>query len=550
MTTGPSGKRDPALRVVSDQAQASARAVVARSDGRPHIEIGSGPETIRALAKEIGEGSALPDTYVADGRVVHVEAVSGTTVGHAVDEDSPLPMAAAEVTPARLAALLAEHTFTFATRKAAKGDLEEQEVTPTAAQLQAVLARRTWPGLKPLLGIVGAPILRRDGTLLQDNGYDPATGLYLASKVKIERVPDRPTPGQTEASRAFLLDQFLHDFPWVGDADRANYVALMLTPIIRPHLRCLTPFGLLTATTPSSGKTILTAGLGLIYGQRIMPWTDNDEELRKAITSVLADQAGVVVFDNLAEGSVVDSPILALLLTVPTWSDRLLGRNKAVVVPNDRLWLATGNNLQVGGDMASRTVLVRLDPNCPSPETRTGFALPKLDEWITNPGNQATLLHHLLVLVADWVAAGAPRDRSRVMRQFSAWAEALGGFLDHHQIAGFLGNVSDVKAADEGESLWGAFLRQWRVLNPDQPTGVPKLTAAEIRASAEPVIPGGPEPWEGTFPTTRAGRLPSSIALGRMLNGQKGRWRGDYVLRAELNDDNRSRYWVETGGAK
>jgi hypothetical protein len=35
----------------------------------------------------------------------------------------------------------------------------------------------------------------------------------------------------------------------------------------------------------------------------------------------------------------------------------------AFTFPNDRLWLATGNNLRTGGDMASRAVWVRLNPD-------------------------------------------------------------------------------------------------------------------------------------------------------------------------------------------
>jgi hypothetical protein len=100
----------------------------------------------------------------------------------------------------------------------------------------------------------------------------------------------------------------------------------------------------------ASGKTILTAGPGMLYGQRVLPWAYGEEELRKSITAVLTEQVGVVIWDNLAEGTVIDSPILALLVTGGMWSDRPLGTTRNVATVNDRLWMATGNNLQVGGD--------------------------------------------------------------------------------------------------------------------------------------------------------------------------------------------------------
>ena len=189
----------------------------------------------------------------------------------------------------------------------------------------------------------------------------------------------------------------------------ANYLGLLVTPILRSYLRTLIPFGVVTSTMPGSGKTILTCGLGMLYGQRVLTWTNSDEELRKAITSVLADPVGTIIFDNLAEGTVIDSPVLARLITDRTWADRLLGGNKTAAFANDRVWTATGNNLRLGGDMRTRSVLVGLNPDMPRPEERTGFQIPHLDQWILAPANQRQVLWHLLVLVADWTRSGAPR---------------------------------------------------------------------------------------------------------------------------------------------
>ena len=164
----------------------------------------------------------------------------------------------------------------------------------------------------------------------------------------------------------------------------------------------------------------------MLYGQRVLTWTHSDEELRKAITSVLADPVGTIIFDNLAEGTVIDSPVLARLITDRTWADRLLGGNKTAAFANDRVWTATGNNLRLGGDMRTRSVLVGLNPDMPRPEERTGFQIPDLDQWILVPANQRQVLWHLLVLVADWTRNGAPRRSGLTMRQFTPWAEAVG----------------------------------------------------------------------------------------------------------------------------
>ncbi|WP_410815505.1 hypothetical protein [Micromonospora sp. 050-3] len=511
------------------------------------LQIGSGPETIRVLKAALVDG-LLPDTYVSAGALVHMEAVSGG-LATAADEDSPLPVSASMVNPAGLAGLLAEHAYVYRlkTRKSDTGDPEvyEDEVTPPRDILSSVLAGKTWPGVPPLRGIIGAPVLRRDGTLLQQPGYDPATGLYLASKVALPPVPDQPTPEQVDEARTFLLGRFLRDFPWASAADRANYVALLATPILRHFTRSLTPFALIDATMPSSGKTILTAGPGMLYGQRVMTWAYSDEELRKSITAVLAEQVGVVIWDNLAEGTVIDSAVLAQLVTSGVWSDRQLGASRNVATVNDRLWMATGNNLQVGGDMASRTVRVRLDPDMPRPELRDqrGFGIPHLDQWITDPANQLTVLWHLLVLVLDWTRRGAPRVSGLSMRQFTPWAQALGGFLAHHGIDGFLTNAADIREIDEDETRWRAFLTCWHDRH-----GGRAMTAAELRQDGEPMHLGSDahDPWDGQFITTHNGRLPNPLQLGRLLTGQAGRWRGEHVVRAGRNDrGDRSVFWVE-----
>jgi hypothetical protein len=417
------------------------------------------------------------------------------------------------------------------------------ELTPSPSLLSAALAPKEWPNLRPLAGIVGAPVLRRDGTLLQRPGYDPATGLYLASKVPLDVVPAAPSAKQVAEARKFILDRFLGDFPWAGKADKANYVALQVTPILQRYLRTLTPFGLVTATMPGSGKTILTCGLGMLYGQRVLTWTHSDEELRKSITSVLADPAGTIIFDNLAEGSVIDSAVLAQLITSPTWADRLLGKNSTAAFANDRVWTATGNNLRLGGDMRTRSVLIGLDPDMPNPENRTGFQIPNLDQWILDPANQRQVLWHLLILVVAWTRDGAPREKGITMRQFTPWAEALGGLLEYHGITGFLTNVETVRDIDEEEAAWTAFFAQWRGIFGNRwcPTN-------EVRISAD-FLQDGTDRWNGLFLVDPRGRTPNTVALGKLLTGQIGHWRGSYVLRGERDSHTKNRVWrVEERG--
>src|SRR5690606_10365135 len=57
-------------------------------------------------------------------------------------------------------------------------------------------ARGAW-GLRVLRGIVEAPTMRLDGTILSQPGYDDATGIYLdTGGVEFPPIPDQPTHRQ------------------------------------------------------------------------------------------------------------------------------------------------------------------------------------------------------------------------------------------------------------------------------------------------------------------------------------------------------------------
>ena len=74
------------------------------------------------------------------------------------------------------------------------------------------------------------------------------------------------------------------------------------------------------------------------------------------------------------------------------------------------------------------------------------------------------------------------------------------------------------------------------------------MTANELRRSAEPDRIGFDEVdrWDGQFITNHTGRMPNTVSLGRLLTGQAGRWRGNYVLRSGTHErGNRNIFWVE-----
>lgn len=106
--------------------------------------------------------------------------------------------------------------------------------------VSGIAARRNWLGLRPLTGLVTTPVLRPDGTILATPGYDPATGLYLAPHANHRRVPENPTRADARAAVETLFEVVTH-VPFATSADRAAWLAMVLTPLARFAVGPATP---------------------------------------------------------------------------------------------------------------------------------------------------------------------------------------------------------------------------------------------------------------------------------------------------------------------
>src|SRR5690606_14019372 len=83
---------------------------------------------------------------------------------------------------------------------------EVVETVPTAPPLSfahSYAAREDAWRLPVLRGVVECPNRREDGSVLQEEGYDPASGLILdTGGVTFDPVPDAPTLGDARAALA------------------------------------------------------------------------------------------------------------------------------------------------------------------------------------------------------------------------------------------------------------------------------------------------------------------------------------------------------------
>lgn len=285
-----------------------------------------------------------------------------------------------------------------------------------------VLQRGAWD-VQTLQGITETPTLRPDGSVLDVSGYDEATGVMFlpAPGFVWPVVPEAPTEVESVAACG-ILAELLVDFPFEYKAHRSVMLAAMLTAIARPGIDGPVPLFLLDATTPGSGKGKLAHVVATIATGRsaaVMTQTD-PVEMEKRITAILMATAGagIVLIDN------VDKPLggaaLDAVLTANTWQGRVLSESRMITMRNRSLWMATGNNLHIRGDLIRRCLHVRLVPLVERPELTTGFVYPDLLQRVRT--HRGRYVSAGLTLLRGYIAAGMPSQGLTPFGGFNAWS--------------------------------------------------------------------------------------------------------------------------------
>ena len=335
---------------------------------------------------------------------------------------------------------------------------------PPVYLAENVLAQGAWD-FPPLVGIARAPILRHDGTICAKPGYDPESRLIYCpdADLVVPEILDRPNADQVRAAVDLLID-LIAEFPFADAASGANALAVLFSLLMRPVIGGHIPMSLADTPIQGTGKSLLLTVLGLIgvgevSGESI-PTKQNEDEWRKKITSVLLKAPPFVLLDNVPDNTTIDSACLAATLTTHFWSDRLLGKNEHVRLPSRSVWVASGNNLRVTGDMPRRCYTIRMDANVEKPWQRTGFRHADLEEYARS--QRGNLLAAAFTVIRSWFAAGKPKASVPTLGSFQEWTDTIGSVLAHAGIEGFLGNLDQTRAVqDDDTQQWRAFFTAW-----------------------------------------------------------------------------------------
>jgi hypothetical protein len=383
--------------------------------------------------------------------------------------------------------------------------------------------------LPALRAVVDMPVLRRSGEMIGE-GYDETSGLLVLSEAAGEGavVPNVVDDASARVALSALWKPFSR-FPFADRTDKGGALAAVLTAVLRPVLPTA-PMFVFDAPTQGSGKTLLSMAVGALAGgaQLMAPLPSKDEaEVRKVLLSVLLESPRAVVFDN--QWGMLDSAVLAGMLTSEVFGGRLLGTNTNLKAPTSVLVMVTGNNVILGGETPRRSVRVRIDAGMDAPFTRSFDFCPHA--YVRE--HRAALVGAALTLVR-WALHGAGRGR---IGSFEMWDEMVG------QTVAKVCCVLDEGFADPAESIKTAHADDPRRDELDEVLtalrdefGNKWFTGAEVAAR---LTASGGASAHPLMDALSLDKPPSSKTVGRVLT-----YRRDAVvngLRLQVGRDNKAK---------
>lgn len=267
-----------------------------------------------------------------------------------------------------------------------------------------------------LKGVVNTPTLRKDFSILQTPGYDPASQLiFNPLGYEFPKVPENLTKEEAQAALALILPLF-EKFPFTDEASRSVILAALLTALIRRTLKTA-PLFAVDAPTAGTGKSLLAEVISILATGNLPAMVSqgrNSEEDQKRLSSILMSGDTVIVIDNCERE--ISGDFLCSMLTQETLQARILGKSEMILLPSNSLVMATGNNIVLAGDMTRRAVICRIDAHDERPDKRQ-FDFDPRDKAREQRGE---LVVAVLTMLRAYHVAGHPQCLPKI-GSFETW---------------------------------------------------------------------------------------------------------------------------------
>jgi hypothetical protein len=226
----------------------------------------------------------------------------------------------------------------------------------------------------------------------------------------------------------FLTDKWLCDVA-TDYTGKCTLIAAALSMIERSILD-QRPVFFVSAGQRGSGKTTTLTMLieaVTVIAPAAAAWSPNEEERRKAVFAYFQYGLTYILWDNIPRGTQISCPHIEKSCTAAYYADRKLGVSEMVATAASTIHLFTGNNIGPKGDLASRSLQVRLDVDRVDPENRD-FTHPDPVGWTR--ANRAEILAALYTILLGNPALGLPQD-APMRTRFKMWYRVVGSAVEH-----------------------------------------------------------------------------------------------------------------------
>ncbi|MBB4858278.1 putative DNA primase/helicase [Novosphingobium chloroacetimidivorans] len=492
--------------------------IAERFDHRPTDErtriIEVKPDALHLIATE------AEDALVEADAPLYVRSGGGGIVRPVIDEVDAFHSSRTKV--ARLCSVGADNLTDYLCRVAhwVKYNARQKGLVPTdppPAVAKMILGREGEWQLRVIAGVITTPTMRQDGSILCEAGYDEATRLLLLDPPTLPPIPDRPTKTQALES-LLILDTLLDEFPFADAPSRSVALSMLITPVVRAALKAV-PLQATTAPVAGSGKSYIvdiSCCIGTGQPAPVIAAAQKDEETEKRLGAALLSGQAIIPIDNV--NGQLGGDLLCQMIERPVVSPRILGFSKLVNIENRATVFATGNNIQMVGDMTRRVVLCTLDPGMERPELRKFEAKP-VDMVLSDRGKYIAAA---LTVCRAYAVAGYP-DQCRPLASFEDWSRVVRSALVWLGREDPVATMEAARADDPVTSLLRTLFTSWY-----EATGSNWMSAAELKRTAETTNPHGgynrPDLNQALRDAAadRGGTIDAGN-LGRFLGRHKGR---------------------------
>jgi hypothetical protein len=389
----------------------------------------------------------------------------------------------------------------------------------------SLLDAAEWSGIRPIVGVTESPVVRPDGTLRQEAGYDAATGYLYVPACDYPAVADNPTRDDAVAALGELQAVF-RDFPYVEPAHAAAPLAAILTVLARPAIAGSVPAFLFDASTRGSGKTLQADAVALVATGRTarrQNFPEDDDELAKVLSSYAIACAPLALLDNVTR-PFGGGPLDMVITARDSIAFRALGRNEILELPWRTVIMASGNNLSLGEDTIRRVLVARIESKLENPEDRVDVEHEDLLGWIRN--ERPRLVSAALTVLRSYFSHGCPDMGTARWGSFEGWSRLIPPAIV------WAGGSDPMAARPRGERAVTDEAAAVRTLLRRLPDLFTEPTHLRALVDAVYPAPGRNEPPDGYddvrdalehFAPSRLGQPPALKALGNAMRKHIGR---------------------------